>query len=111
MKDSGVEWLGEVPEHWDVAALNYRYEALLGKMLDEKRITGKHLQPYLRNTDVQWDKINVEDLPVMDFEDSDYQRYGLLPGDLLVCEGGEVGRSAIWSGELATCFFRRRCID
>ncbi|MCT0218380.1 restriction endonuclease subunit S [Synechococcus sp. CS-1329] len=107
MKDSGVEWLGEVPAHWEVAALNYRYEVLLGKMLDDKQISGDHLQPYLRNTDVQWDKINVEDLPAMDFEESEYDRYGLKPGDLLVCEGGEVGRSAIWIGKLEMCFYQK----
>ncbi|MFO1177651.1 MAG: restriction endonuclease subunit S [Ottowia sp.] len=80
MKDSGVEWLGEVPAHWEVAAVNYRYEVLLGKMLDEKRITGRHLAPYLRNVDVQWDCINTEDLPQMDFSGDDIQRYRLTSG-------------------------------
>lgn len=107
MKDSGVEWLGEVPEHWVVAAVNHRYEVLLGKMLDEKRITGKHLAPYLRNVDVQWDRINTNDLPQMDFEGDDIQRYGLRKGDLLVCEGGEVGRAAIWIGALDECYYQK----
>lgn len=107
MKDSGVEWLGEVPGHWDVVAVNYRYEVLLGKMLDEKRITGRHLAPYLRNVDVQWDCINTEDLPQMDFSGDDIVRYSLTAGDLLVCEGGEVGRSAIWTGELEECYYQK----
>ena len=66
MKDSGVEWLGEIPGHWEMAALRYRYEQSLGKMLDTKKITGDHLVPYLRNVDVQWDNINSSDLPSMD---------------------------------------------
>ncbi len=107
MKDSGVEWLGEVPAHWEVAAVNFRYEVLLGKMLDEKRITGKHLAPYLRNADVQWDRINIDELPEMDFEGEDIDRYGLRPGDLLVCEGGEVGRAAIWTGALDECYYQK----
>jgi type I restriction enzyme S subunit len=106
-KDSGVEWIGAVPAHWDVAAVGYRYEVLLGKMLDEKRITGKHLAPYLRNIDVQWDRINVEDLPQMDFSGDDINRYSVVPGDLLVCEGGEVGRAAIWRGELSECYYQK----
>ena len=106
-KDSGVEWLGAVPAHWDVAAVGYRYEVLLGKMLDEKRITGNHLAPYLRNIDVQWDRINVEDLPQMDFSGDDLDRYRVAPGDLLVCEGGEVGRAAIWRGELPECYYQK----
>lgn len=106
-KDSGVEWLGTLPAHWAVAAVAYRYEVLLGKMLDEKRITGSHLAPYLRNVDVQWDTINVTDLPQMDFSGDDLVRYSLRSGDLLVCEGGEPGRAAIWKGELLDCFYQK----
>ena len=107
MKDSGLEWLGRVPAHWDIAAVNYRYEVLLGKMLDEKRISGEHLAPYLRNVDVQWDRINCVDLPQMDFTGDDLQRYSLAQGDLLVCEGGDVGRAAIWQAELDECYYQK----
>ena len=106
-KDSGVEWLGEVPEHWEVAGLWYRYAQCLGKMLDGKRITGEHLVPYLRNVDVQWDEINVADLPRMDIHPDEIPRYTVQPGDLLVCEGGEVGRCAIWKGEIDRCGFQK----
>jgi type I restriction enzyme S subunit len=64
-------------------------------MLDEKQTTGKHLARYLRNVDVQWGRISMEDLPVMDFDENDRIRFGLKEGDLLVCEGGDVGRAAI----------------
>lgn len=107
MKDSGVEWLGEIPVHWDVAPVYARYDVALGKMLDSKRVTGEFSGRYLRNVDVQWDKINTEGLPEMDFAPSERDRYLLRPGDLLVCEGGEVGRTAIWKGELAECFYQK----
>ena len=107
LKPSGVEWLGDAPAHWEVTALHHKYSQSLGKMLDSKRIKGDHLLPYLRNTDIQWDKINVDDLPTMDIPPSEYDRYTVRPGDLLVCEGGEVGRSALWSGELAICGFQK----
>ena len=107
MKDSGVEWLGEIPAHWDVAALRYRYEQTLGKMLDTKRITGEHLVPYLRNVDVQWDHINVLNLPSMDIRPHEMERFTVRPGDLLVCEGGETGRCAIWRGEIDTCGYQK----
>jgi type I restriction enzyme S subunit len=107
MKDSGVEWLGEVPEHWAISSVGHRYEVRLGKMLDEKRVTGKSLGPYLRNTDVQWESVQVEELPEMDFEPSEHGRYSLKEGDLLVCEGGEVGRSAIWESQLPVCFYQK----
>ena len=107
LKPSGVEWLGEVPEHWEVAALRHKYSQVLGKMLDTKRITGDHSLLYLRNTDVQWDKINVEELPTMDISEGEYERYTVRVGDLLVCEGGDVGRSAIWLGQLDVCGFQK----
>ena len=104
---SGVEWLGEVPTHWNVAPVHARYEVALGKMLDATRVTGQASGRYLRNVDVQWDAVNVEDLPEMDFAPSERDRYLVQPGDLLVCEGGEVGRTAQWKGELDECFYQK----
>jgi type I restriction enzyme S subunit len=106
-KDSGVEWLGEIPAHWDVAPVYARYEVALGKMLDASRVTGEFSGLYLRNVDVQWDAVNTEDLPAMDFAPWEHGRYLLRPGDLLVCEGGEVGRTAIWRGQIEECFYQK----
>lgn len=107
LKDSGIEWLGRIPAHWDIAPIWTRYEVMLGKMLDEKRITGNQLAPYLRNVDVQWDRINICDLPEMDFSSEDRQRCSLKNGDLLVCEGGEIGRAAVWKSEIEECYFQK----
>ncbi|MBN1379412.1 MAG: restriction endonuclease subunit S [Gammaproteobacteria bacterium] len=95
LKSSGIDWLGDVPEHWVMPPLYLRYDVKLGKMLDESRITGQCLIPYLRNVDVQWDSINFSELPEMDISKSEYRRYTIQSDDLLVCEGGEVGRAAI----------------
>ncbi len=106
-KESGVEWLGRIPEGWEVSPLYARYDVKLGKMLDSGRFTGQFRGSYLRNTDVQWDRVNVSDLHEMDFAPSERERYLLRAGDLLVCEGGEVGRTAIWQGALAECFYQK----
>ena len=106
MKDSGVEWLSEIPVHWEVAPVYARYEVALGKMLDAKRISGDSPGPYVRNVDVQWDSINTDNLPEMDFPPQERDRYRLQRGDLLVCEGGEVGRTAIWEDEME-CFYQK----
>jgi type I restriction enzyme S subunit len=106
-KDSGAEWIGEIPGHWEVAPVYARYEVALGKMLDAKRVTGQFSGRYLRNVDVQWDRVNTDDLPEMDFAPSERERYGLRPGDLLVCEGGEVGRTAIWSRADGDYFYQK----
>ena len=107
MRNSGIDWLGEIPAHWLTPPLYARYEVQLGKMLDSKRITGTRLAPYLRNVDVQWDYVNTEDLPNMDFSESDRERFALRRGDLLVCEGGEVGRTALWNGGLEECYYQK----
>ncbi len=98
LKPSALDWLGDIPAHWGIPPLYTRYSIELGKMLDEARIVGHALVPYLRNIDVQWDHINLEDLPEMDIEDTERERFTIRAGDLLVCEGGEVGRAAIFSG-------------
>ena len=67
-------------------------------MLDEKKITGNHPVEYLRNKDVQWESINTTDLPMMDISPAEVERYTIKDGDLLVCEGGDIGRAAIWRG-------------
>ncbi len=106
MKDSGVEWLGEVPAHWVTTKLSNRFIVQLGKMLDDKKITGEFLGEYLRNTDVQWGSINTNNLPKMDFRSSERERFTVKTGDLLVCEGGEIGRCAIWT-DVSECFYQK----
>lgn len=106
MKSSGLGWLPAVPDHWDVCGLGKRYEVQLGKMLDAKQITGEHLHPYLRNQDVQWRHINIDNLPLMDFDVDDRERFSLRFGDVLVCEGGEVGRAAIWRSDFE-CYYQK----
>ena len=56
---------------------------------------------------MQWDRINVDGLPAMDIPPAEYGRYTVQTGDLLVCEGGEVGRCAIWLGDLDVCGFQK----
>lgn len=108
MKDSRIDWLGEVPAHWTICATGYRYEVQLGRMLNADRAEGEWPLPYLRVYDVQWGSINTNDLPTMDFPPEAQARYRLQSGDLMVNEGGSyVGRSAIWRGELEECYYQK----
>jgi len=66
-------------------------------MLDAKKNKGI-AQRYLGNSNVRWGTFDLSDLAEMRFESHEEERYGLLPGDLVVCEGGEPGRCAIWTG-------------
>ncbi len=107
LRDSGVAWLGAVPAHWDVAPVYARYSVQLGKMLNAEAVKGAYPASYLRNTNIQWDRVDLTDVYEMDFDPIERRKFALLPGDLLVCEGGEVGRSALWHGELEECYFQK----
>ena len=96
-----------LPKGWAQVLLGEVCTTQLGRMLSARRETGLSSKPYLRNRDVQWGRINVSDLPVMDFGTRDAEKFLLRPGDVLVCEGGEVGRAAIWSGQLAECYYQK----
>ena len=96
-----------LPEGWVEVRLADVAETQLGRMLSRARETGTHARPYLRNRDVRWGRINTTDLPTMDFSAKDAARYSLRPGDVLVCEGGEVGRAAVWAGAVEDCFYQK----
>ncbi|MCU4748087.1 MULTISPECIES: restriction endonuclease subunit S [unclassified Streptomyces] len=87
-----------MPPGWAVARLGEVADTTLGKMLDKAKSTGNHPAKYLRNVNVQWGKIDLEDFLTMDIHPDERELFALESGDLLVCEGGEVGRSAIWRG-------------
>lgn len=106
-KRSGLRWLGDVPEDWPVLSVSSQFEVLLGKMLNQERVRGEHLRPYLRNTNVQWDRIDTDDLLVMDFPPHERTRYEIRTGDLLICEGGQPGRSAIWDGRVEEIYYQK----
>ena len=74
-------------------------ESCLGKMLDAQKNKGDY-QPYLANINVRWGSFDLENLSLMRFEKDEDERYGIKYGDLIMCEGGEPGRCAIWRDEL-----------
>lgn len=95
------------PKGWETRAFVAVCDTRLGKMLDASQQTGEHLRPYLRNSNVQWDRIETSDLEQMDFNEKDRKTFSLKNGDVLICEGGEVGRAAIWRNQLTDCYFQK----
>jgi type I restriction enzyme S subunit len=79
----------------------------LGKMLSSKARTGTDPRPYLRNKNVRWYEFELDGLLEMDFDENERAKFALEPGDVVVCEGGEVGRAAVWRGEMEECYFQK----
>jgi type I restriction enzyme S subunit len=98
--------VGVIPEDWEVSSVGREFEIKLGKMIDAEKNVGTP-KPYLGNRAVQWDRIDISNLPTVPMSRGDIQRFRLQKGDLLVCEGGDVGRAAIWEGQLDECYFQK----
>lgn len=92
---------------WRVMAFGDVCQTRLGKMLDAKQQTGNHVRAYLRNANVQWFNFDLDDVLTMDFDPAARELFRLRDGDLLICEGGRPGRSAIWRGELEECYYQK----
>ena len=107
LKPSGIEWLGEVPAHWEVQRLKNVANVVLGKMLTtEAKGRDGDFKPYLRSTNVQWIKPDVRDVKEMWIAKAEMAQLRIRKDDLLVSEGGEVGRACMWNDELPECYIQ-----
>lgn len=88
--------VGTIPEGWRIKPLREIADLRLGKMLDAKKNKGE-LMPYLANVNVRWGEFDLQNLRQMRFEVDEREAYGLRYGDIVMCEGGEPGRCAIWT--------------
>ncbi len=97
---------GLIPQDWRVSTIGAEFRIQLGKMLDAAKNSGVP-KPYLGNRSVQWGRIDVDDIDTVPMTPADLQRFRLQQGDLLVCEGGEIGRAAIWDDSTPECYYQK----
>jgi type I restriction enzyme, S subunit len=103
-QESSIGW---IPKEWEVKPIGQVFSVQLGKMLSPLAKTGKFECSYLNNRSVHWDKVDIEGLSSMDFNPEEREKFKLIYGDLLVCEGGDVGRTAMWRDDLENCYFQK----
>ncbi len=107
MKDSGVEWLGEIPAHWDVAALKHFCKIQNGLTLGANHPVGKNVsRPYLRVANVQNGYFLLDNIKRISLPEQDVWRYELQFGDVLITEGGDLdklGRGFVWESQIDKC--------
>nr|WP_315540730.1 restriction endonuclease subunit S [uncultured Haemophilus sp.] len=106
LKDSGVEWIGQMPEHWEVKKLKFEAHITLGKMLCTEYKRGFHLKPYLKSKNIQWLNVDTSSIDEMYFSSYELALYKLEKGDLILSEGGEVGKTCMWNNELDECYIQ-----
>jgi len=99
--------VGWIPDDWKVLPAGDVFDIQLGKMLSEKARQGNNPQPYLANYNVQWGRFDLSEIQEMDFSEREMDKFHLRKGDILVCEGGEVGRCAVWEEQINPCFYQK----
>ncbi|MBI3502010.1 MAG: restriction endonuclease subunit S [Bacteroidetes bacterium] len=92
-----------IPESWAWCRLGKIVQHNSGKTLDSGRNSGK-LRKYITTSNLYWGYFDLSNLKTMPMEDSELNKCTAIKGDLLVCEGGEAGRSAIWNSDESVCF-------
>jgi len=106
MKPSGVEWIGEIPVHWAVRRIKYAASIVLGKMINTTGGQGYFLKFYLKSRNIGWEKPILDSVDEMYFSKNELNQYRLQKNDLLVSEGGEVGKTSIWNNEIEECYIQ-----
>lgn len=92
------QFIFDLPDNWKWCSLLNVAKIELGKTLDSVKNTGTN-HPYLRSVNVRWNEVDLADLKEMRFEPEEVDRYTVRRNDLLICEGGDVGRSCVWTDE------------
>src|SRR6266508_1285208 len=107
MKDSGIEWLGEIPAHWEVKKLKAVASLQTGITLGKRYETGPlEVRPYLRVANVQDGYLDLDNITEIELPRAEARRYELRVGDVLMTEGGDfdkLGRGEVWDGQILGC--------
>ncbi len=98
--------VGVIPSDWRISSVGAEFNIQLGKMLDAAKNVGIP-KPYIGNRSVQWGRIDSDNIATVPMTVADLQRFRLRWGDLLVCEGGEIGRAAIWEEPIPECYYQK----
>lgn len=107
MKDSGVEWIGEIPEQWRLAKIGNFYQITLGKMLETKQPDdGYSLENYLCSANIKWKAVDTSINKKMWFSEAERIQYLLKEGDVLITEGGSAGTACLYNGEFSPCYIQ-----
>ena len=85
----------DIPDNWKWVYLGEIFFHNTGKALNQSNSEGT-LMTYITTSNVYWDGVVLDNLHSMNFTDSEIEKCSIRKGDLLVCEGGDIGRSAIW---------------
>ena len=101
---------GTLPHNWQRTEIEEVAKVQLGRQRSPQHHAGPQMRPYLRAANVTWAGLSLDDVKQMNFDEGDFETYRLWPGDLLLNEASgspnEVGKPALWNGEIENCCFQ-----
>ncbi len=98
--------IGWIPENWEEKRVDDLFSIQQGKQVSKKNRIGHNQVSFLRTANVFWGEIDLKVLDKMHFKEQEEKKFKLQHGDLLVCEGGDVGRTAIWKCEIKRIYYQ-----
>lgn len=103
-KDSRIAWIGEIPEHWEVAKIKSFYNVILGKMVERNNDSNTGDENYLCAANIKWNGVDTEINKKMYFSDIEKEKYLLQYNDVLIMEGGMAGTACLYKNEFSPCY-------
>ena len=104
LKDSGIEWIGEIPENWDITKIKNHYNVILGKMVERNNDSSTGGGNYLCAANIKWNGVDTEINKKMYFSDVEKEKYLLQYNDVLIMEGGMAGTTCLYKNEFSPCY-------
>ena len=104
LKDSGIEWIGEIPENWDITKIKNHYNVILGKMVERNNDSSTGGENYLCAANIKWNGVDTEINKKMYFSDVEKEKYLLQYNDVLIMEGGMAGTTCLYKNEFSPCY-------
>lgn len=101
-----VTELGAFPAEWRVDRFDSIFDVQQGRQVSKGNRIGENQRPFLRTKNVFWNRLDLADLDEMHFSDADEKRLALKTDDLLICEGGDIGRTTIWREAISQCYYQ-----
>ena len=92
----------DIPENWEWIRLGTLFQHNTGKALNSSNTKGNK-RKYITTSNLYWDHFKHDNLREMLFTDEETEKCSVRKGDLLVCEGGDIGRAAIWNYDYSMC--------
>src|SRR6267154_1016752 len=88
--------LGNLPHDWRVERFDSVFAVQQGKQVSKRNRLGENQRPFLRTKNISWGRVDLSAVDLMHFSEAEEERLALECDDLLICEGGDIGRTGIW---------------